>query len=96
MNKLLEIEYGGNSSDNPVYEVKGTKKNFTIYAAGCDLKWLNPGEECVIFNDTGDDLILKIYDRTIKLNYLEAELLRLALKLNEPTIKLYEITKRRV
>ena len=93
MSKHYELNYGDNDY-NPIYLMNGEKDDFILRASSLDKSWVGPGEVVAKVIDTEDGLIISLGNRTIKLNYFEAEILRLALKLNNPDVKLYEVTKK--
>lgn len=96
MKKHYEISY--NSPDyNPVFLMNGEKDDFVLRASPLDTGWSKVGEVFCALKDTGNGLILSFKGgRTIELNYCEAEEIRLMLKLNQPNVKLLEITKKAV
>jgi len=96
MFKHYQIKYTGYSDYSPIFLMNGTAGDFVIRASQLDSDWSKPGSVYCKLTDTDNDLIIDLEGRKIKLNYSEAEILRLALKINAPDVKLYELTKKRV
>lgn len=96
MKRHYALQYR-NPDYNPIYLVNGEKDDFILRASPLDKGWSRPGEVFCALRDTGNGLILSFKGgRTIELNYCEAEEIRLMLKLNQPNVKLFEITKKAV
>jgi hypothetical protein len=96
MKKHYELDYGKDNSTNPIYLVNGDKKEIVLRASPLDKGWAKPGQVFCTLKDTENGLIFFVNGRAIELDYLEAEMLRLSLKLNNPDVKLLEITKKAV
>lgn len=95
MKKHLKISYK-NSESSSVYTADGTAKRFVLVASSLDSNWSNPGEVFLCLEDDGDKLKLDISGVTLSLNYFQAELIRIALKLNDNSPRLTEIIERPV
>jgi len=96
MNKHYEIQYGKNPEFNPIYMVISESDTFKLYASPLDKGWSCPGKFFSMVKDTGNGLKIQLDNRHFDLTYLEAEELRLLLKLREPNTKLFEVTKKAV
>lgn len=96
MKKHYELRYK-NPGYNPVYLMNGEKDDFILRASPLDKGWSKPGEVFCALKNTGNGLILSFKGgRTIHLDYCEAEEIRLLLKLNQPNVGLFEITKKAI
>jgi hypothetical protein len=97
MKKHYEIQYK-NPADNPVYLMNGDKDDFVLRASPLDKAWSRPGEVFLSLKDTGNGLVVTFKNRedSLRLDYCEAEELRLALKINQPEVGLAEITKKAI
>jgi hypothetical protein len=93
MKKHYELNYK-DPDYNPVYLMNGEKNDFILRASPLDKAWAKPGQVLCALKDTGDGLIVTFKKRSIRLNYSEAEELRLMLKLNQPNVGLLEVTKK--
>lgn len=81
----------------PVFRFKGTDHAFTLSASPLDKDWSNTGQIFLSLFDDGNGLhILLDGKHRIDLTYSEAETLRLALKLNNPTTRLAEVIETKV
>jgi len=93
MKKHFELDYGNH---RPIFLLNGEKDDFVLRASPLDKEWRTPGEIFCKLEDDGDKLIIDLEGQTLRLNYFEAEVLRLALKINDPVVKLFEITKKAI
>jgi len=95
--KDLKITYGSKIEYDPIYRIKGNKKSFCITGSPLDKCWAKHNVEYLRLTDTGDGLIIQFDDmnNSIKLDYCQAEKLRIALKVNHPEGKLTEIKESR-
>ena len=88
MKKHIQIKYG---KDSWVYCVDGTKHTFSISGSTYDNSWAQYDKSYITLNDDGNGISLNLAGKKIRLNYMEVELIRLALLLNGDTMKLSEI-----
>jgi hypothetical protein len=95
MKKHYQINYNLDDND-PIYLMNGERKDFLLRTSSLDKGWSKPGQVLLSLKDTGNGLIITTEDRSILLNYMEAEMLRLALKINQPEVGLSEVTKKAI
>lgn len=81
----------------PTFRFKGTDHLFSLSASPLDKDWTKPGQVFLTMNDDGNGLnIVLDGKKKLRLTYSEAEILRLALKINNPTVGLSEVTEKRI
>ena len=92
MKKHLEISYAKYPDDKVIYYVEGNKHAFNLGPSSWYKGWSKPGSVFLRLEDDGNGLKVYFHGRDpIKLNYSEAEELRIALKINSPSGILKEI-----
>jgi hypothetical protein len=97
MKKHYELQYK-NPGHNRIYLINGEIDDFVLRASPLDKEWSRPGEVFLSFRNTGNGLVVTFKNReeSLRLNYCEAEELRLALKINQPEVGVSEIIKKAV
>jgi hypothetical protein len=97
MKKHYELQYK-DPGHNPIYLINGEIDDFVLRASPFDKAWSRPGEVFLSLRNTGNGLIVTFKNReeSLRLNYCEAEELRLALKINQPEVGVSEIIKKAV
>jgi hypothetical protein len=94
MKKSLELSYGPGESS--IYDVHGTKEKFTILTSSLDKGWNEVNVPLLSLQDNGNGIAITFDgEKLIQLDYMQAELLRLALKINSSNVSLKEIEKRK-
>lgn len=92
--KTLKIDYG-NPQDDAIYNIEGDKELFFI--SGSPLgNWTRNDLIYLSLKDDGNGLSITFSNmgREVRLDYHQAELLRLALKINSPEGKLSEVMEK--
>lgn len=94
MKKDIVIDYGLRTEDNPIYRVNGNKKSFCLTGSPLDKGWSRHNDEYLRLTDHGNGITVQFSDSSepLELNYMQAELIRLALKINDPRPQVSEIT----
>lgn len=95
--KDLQIDYGGRSDNKVIYRANGNRRSFCLTGSPLDSQWSRNSEEYLRLTEEDNGLTVQFSDssKPIKLNYMQAELIRLALKINDPTPQLSEIVVRK-
>ena len=96
MKKHLELQYDKYDDYKPIYLVNGDRDDLIIRASPLDKTWRKPGKVFCKLKSTGNGLVVDFEGHIIELNYCEAEILRIALKLYDPYARLYEVTKKEI
>jgi|SRR5271166_5842390 len=94
--KDLRIKYGEGKDNEAIYRVTGNKRSFCLTGSILG-NWRRNNEEYLRLTDHDNGLTIQFSDsfEPLELNYMQAELLRLALKINSPEGKLEEIQVRK-
>lgn len=93
MKKDFQLDYGGKDNKS-IFSAKGNRRSFCLTGSPLDRHgWTNCNEEFARLTDTGNGIIIQLCDNTapLELTYFQAEVLRLALKINNPKTELSEI-----
>lgn len=91
MKRALKVIYKKYPNDSSIYDVEGNKKQFSLKASKLD-NWTNPGKTFLSLEDDGNGVSLNLGGKQIRLDYMDVELVRLALLINGDKINLTEIT----
>lgn len=96
MKKDLQIKYGEGIDNEAIYRCTGNKRSFCLTGSPLG-NWTRNNEEYLRLTDHGNGLTVQFSDssESLELNYMQAELLRLALKVNSPEAALNEIEIRK-
>lgn len=82
MKKDIQIEY---KNDKTTYRVNGSRRSFCLTGSPFDNSWARHDEEYLRLTDSGNGITVQFSDsqEPLELNYMQAELIRLALKIND-------------
>lgn len=96
MKKDLQINYGG-KEEPTIYRVIGNCRSFCLTGSPLDSSWRQHDKEYLRLTEHDNGLTIQFSDspKPTELNYLQAEQLRLALKINNPKPTVSEIQIRK-
>lgn len=92
MKKDIQIQYGLRSEDNPIYRASGNKRSFCLTGSPLG-NWCKNNEEYLRLTDHENGITVQFSNSSepLELDYCQVELLRLALKINDPKTTISEI-----